>query len=243
MQLPWERIDLPVHATRRWKKRHEDDIEYLAFHQAAATASLYSIARYHTTPSPDNHISKRGAPGVCYTVAIDPDGTIYQCTDITDVTWSNGKVKTYRRKSNAYGLKLYHDMNKPTLSVLVNGDFAAPGYKAGEPTEAQLASCMEIARWAHFGPLDIPKNNILGHCHINKKCCPGFTLTQMIEDLVWTGAGLKKIDPPMVLGAAIGAPLGEALKWGAGLIGAGTEEGQKKLSAIFGPYLTFGDEV
>ena len=191
----WEKADLPVHTSRRWKKRSILEIEHLVFHHTAAVSKLTNIARYHVTPSPSNHMSQRGAPGLCYHFAIEPDGRVLQCNGLDDIVWSNGRVKVSKKKSNATGLKLGKNMNTYSIGVLVMGDFAGPGHKGGDPSREQIASCMEIARWAH-SELGIKLNNILGHCHINKKMCPGFAITELIEDYIWKGEGMAPVVVP-----------------------------------------------
>jgi len=38
--------------------------------------TIEQIAHYHITPGENNHISKKGAPGLCYHYAIRKNGSI-----------------------------------------------------------------------------------------------------------------------------------------------------------------------
>jgi len=198
-QSPFIDLQLPKHAYKTFPKRAISDIVATSIHQTAAASTLIGIAYYHS--SADNHICKDGCPGICYHFAIDYDGVIYQVNDLTDVVYSSGKKKSYRADSqaNCFANKGKH-FNNYSIGVLVRGSFDGPGFKGGQdPTPAQMEALKHFALWstqiASFAdnkPIEL--RNFLGHCHVNKKACPGFIIQEWIEKDIWTGKFLEKIE-------------------------------------------------
>jgi N-acetyl-anhydromuramyl-L-alanine amidase AmpD len=172
---PYQPID---HATRKWASRQVTSIKYLVIHQSASMATLENINRYHIGP---NHISDKGCPSFCYHFFVDTDGTIYQCNNETDITWSNGKVRSNRRPSHAENLTWHKGMNTEAINICVRGDFAGEGYKGSNaPTKEQLVS-IERLRLLIMQRYGIKPSNVIGHCHITPRACPGFTIMDFIE--------------------------------------------------------------
>lgn len=191
-QSPFIDVQLPQHLTRRFERRALSTIGAMSIHQTAATSSFPNIARYHS--SPDNHLCKKGCPGICYHFVIDYDGTVYQVNDLTSIVYSSGKKKHYRLPSQANCFDRWGKyFNKYSISVMLRGAFDGPGYKGGqEPTAQQIIGLARLvlwatteARFADNSPLELC--NILGHCHVNKNACPGFVVQDWIENTVWTG--------------------------------------------------------
>ena len=167
---------------RVWKIRKSSTIDKIIVHQAACKGcTTNGIAKYHSTPTSDrnldgrvdawekNHISDKGAPGICYHYTIERDGTIYKCNSTWDIVWHAG-VGT---------------VNATSLGICLLGDFSGPTYKGREkPTKSQLSSLDELLDTLLIADTwQVEKNNILGHCEVkaNKKDCPGTIIMDHIE--------------------------------------------------------------
>jgi len=153
---------------RVWKRRELNIVDSIVIHQAAGYKhTLQGIARYHATPDQNNHISKQGAPGICYTFVIGKKGQIYQCNEFEDVVWHSGNS----------------DINKTSVAICLLGDYRGPSYQGHEegPNEEMLDSLsFLIPNIETF--LDIKK--IYGHCEINsqKVNCPGIAIMSWIKE-------------------------------------------------------------
>jgi N-acetyl-anhydromuramyl-L-alanine amidase AmpD len=159
---------LPKNPKKRWARRSIDDIKGIILHQAICSkCSTRGIAKYHTKASPRNHISKSGAPGICYHWTIGYDGTIYRCNEFEDIVWHAG-VREY---------------NKHALGICVLGDFNGPTYKGKDirPTNKQLESVKFL-----IGDLYRSFNleYVKGHNEIkkNKVNCPGNDLMLLLNE-------------------------------------------------------------
>lgn len=87
------RSTIPKHKTRKWSK--QKNVKRIGVHTTASdNQDPNKTARYHSTPSPDNHISEKGAPGLCYHDFITKVGVVYHCNDYDDVTWHWGMWNT-----------------------------------------------------------------------------------------------------------------------------------------------------
>jgi hypothetical protein len=171
-------VDIAQHPTKIWSHRETWNLNYFTIHQEAGRGTLEDIARYHVGP---NHISQTGCPTFCYHFFVDFDGTIYKCNSLYDITWSNGKVRLGRRPSNAEGLRLLKGMNTEAINACVRGDFTGENHKGSdEPTDAQKQSVKTLINWAKNN-LKIHPQNIIGHCHITPRACPGYVLTDLLE--------------------------------------------------------------
>jgi hypothetical protein len=174
------RKDLPVHATRKWERRSLTDILYITLHHQAGTGPIENVARYHIGP---NHISKKGCPGFCYHYHIAFDGTISWTNDLETITWSSGNVKSYRFPSRIQ-LKKGASANEQSIAIMLQGDFDGEGYKGynGDPESAQMEAVLRL-RFYLLSHLNLAPEMLLGHCHVNKRNCPGFTAQSFIEKL------------------------------------------------------------
>lgn len=149
------RDKLPRHPTKTWNSRSPKGITNLVVHQAGGPGTMKQIARYHTTPSPNNHLDKDGAPSIAYHYCIEKDGSVYHTNNDNLLTWHVARKNT------------------PSLGILVVGNFNGPDYTGTEePTLDQLKSL--------YGLLFIlghryPDARIYGHCDLTsyKKSCPG----------------------------------------------------------------------
>lgn len=161
--------ELPKHASRTWSIRSLSQIKGLVVHQSAGPGSLLSIAKYHV--SPGNHISSLGCPGICYSFAITPDGSIILCNKLEHVVWS----QNYKERSG--------NENIDFASVLVVGDFSGPGHYSNQyPTSEQIKSLITL--WGEFKlKLDLDDGDIYGHYNFGKPACPGTVLQGVVESI------------------------------------------------------------
>lgn len=168
-----QRGKLPVHATKKWGRRKASDIKGIVVHQSAGSKKWLTkaIAEYHVGP---NHISDTGAPGLCYTYAIEPDGKIIQANDIEDVTWSQATSKPPIPGTMA---------NTHFLGICVLGDFDGPSHDGQDngPTAEQLKSLEQLVAWLQK-ELSIPQTGLYGHYHFGKENCPGKELADFVEN-------------------------------------------------------------
>lgn len=82
------RITIPKHKTRKWTKRQQGTINRIVVHTTDSNnQDPANTALYHVTPGPKNHLSTKGAPGLCYHDFIDKKGIIYHCNNYLDITW------------------------------------------------------------------------------------------------------------------------------------------------------------
>ena len=89
------RDKLPRHPTRKWRTRKLPKIKTIVVHSTSSSnQDPFKTARYHITPGPQNHISKKGCPGVTYHDLITEDGTIYHCNNYLDIIWHAGWINT-----------------------------------------------------------------------------------------------------------------------------------------------------
>jgi len=156
--------DLAHHPTRTWTHRDLLHIDSLVVHQAVGEYEITGIAKYHVKPGAGNHISKKGAPGLCYHIAIDLKGNVFQTNKLTDVVWHGGSRK----------------WNNKAIGVLLVGNFEGPTHTPPEktkhknPTNMQLASLRKLLKLL-TKEYDIKKDMVFGHCDIkeSKVNCPG----------------------------------------------------------------------
>lgn len=191
---------LPRHETKKFGRRKASDIRGVVFHQAAGVREVEDAARYHVGP---NHLSPDGAPGLCYTFFVEPDGKIYQGNDLEDITWSQG--------GNVVPLPGTRG-NTNFLAVCFGGDFSGPGHTGkDEPTKAQLESARAL--WAHLrDTLKLAPDALYGHSDFGKPACPGEVLGALITELRTEGLG--------------GAVLPDTVKaWQAALVALGFDLG------------------
>lgn len=89
------RNEMPRHPTRKWKTRYSAD-RIIVHTSASNNQDPIRTANYHITPGNQNHISKKGCPGLCYHDFITKTGIVYHCNNYTDVTWHAG---AYNKRS------------------------------------------------------------------------------------------------------------------------------------------------
>jgi N-acetyl-anhydromuramyl-L-alanine amidase AmpD len=163
--LDWTK-ELPWHESRKWKTRPLEYIQTVIVHQTAARGQEFKdINRYHITPGNNNHVTKKGAPHICYHYGIDKDGTCYKFNDEKYITWH------------------CKGQNAKSIGVLVNGLFRGPrGLEDFEGDEPTIAQCHNLKRLLNI--IARPKNKeVVGHCEKdpqNKSACPGYTIMEHI---------------------------------------------------------------
>lgn len=163
------RGELPVHETRVWSTRPSlAALEYVAIHHVGTPgASFEGIARYHSTPSPDNHLSTAGAPGIAYGYGIDRDGTCYQLNNDSALTWHVA------------------NRNGKALGILILADGSSETHEGSEePTEEQLNALPQLLAYLEA---KYPGIKAVGHCELatashQKPSCPGDKIMEAINN-------------------------------------------------------------
>ena len=169
---PLEVIDirksLAKHATKTWKTRSLPALKHIAVHHVGSpNASFAGIAKYHSTPGPDNHLSAEGVPGISYAYGIDRDGKCYHLNNDSSLT--------------------YHVANRngKALGVLVLCDAGSAEHVGlEEPTKEQIKALPQ--------PMDYlvekyPQVKPVGHCELaiekyKKPSCPGDLIMEVISN-------------------------------------------------------------
>jgi len=159
------RSSIPKHPTRRWQTRSTAD-KIIVHTSASDNQDPNKTARYHITPGPQNHISTKGAPGLCYADFITKEGVIYHCNSYQDITWHAGSYNTR------------------SIGVVL----AYKGQDKIPPVEAQYTALLEhLVILCLY--LNISPENVIGHREVPgmftilgngskkyKKVCPGMGL-------------------------------------------------------------------
>lgn len=159
------RATIPKHKTKKPAKRNS--ATHIVVHTTGSNnQDPNNTALYHVTPSPENHISKTGAPTLCYSDFITKTGTIYHCVSYTDITWHAGLYNT-----RAIGIVLAYK--------------GQDGLPPPDPQYAALLSHLTVLCLY----LKILPGNIIGHREVPgmytllgngsrryKKSCPGLGL-------------------------------------------------------------------
>lgn len=157
---------LATHQTKTWNTRPISNIESIAIHQVAGPGDLEGIAKYHTRPGPQNHLSVDGAPGIAYHYGIAKDGACYHLTEDKYLTWHCAS------------------RNAKSLGVLVVGNFDGSGHEGTEePTEEQLKALPKLLGYLQT---KYPGAKVLGHSELavashKKDYCPGFLVQEAIN--------------------------------------------------------------
>jgi hypothetical protein len=157
-------------ALKKWPIRPLEKVLGVCIHQNAGGNDPRETAKYHT--SKQNHITPgRPLPSICYHLAI-PDGYKVPLL-VADLNW-----RLYAQASKAPG-----DENTHLISILVMGDFDAPGYKGSTcgPSNMQVNNLRNAIEWLQR-IFDFGNEGIFGHYHFGKSQCPGYVLTEIIED-------------------------------------------------------------
>ncbi|MDQ6418663.1 peptidoglycan recognition family protein [Paenibacillus sp. LHD-117] len=144
---------LPIHATKRYKTRKLSDIRSGAIHHSLTeSGSAEAFAGYH--------IRTNGWPGIGYHFVIGRDGTVYQCWDLTVVSYHVG------------------NSNKHAVGICMIGDF-----RSQQPTPEQYAAALDLIRWLQG---KLPGIVIKGHSEYpdySWKSCPIISMDKFRSDL------------------------------------------------------------
>lgn len=154
---------LPWHPERRWSIREPSKINKIIVHQELAEGSVESVNKYHIS---SNHISDRGCPHFCYHYGIRTNGQTIQANDLTNVVWHTGGV------------------NESSVGVMLEGNFKGPGHDLGreKPSEEQMQSLTKLVERL-IEMLSLTKQDVFGHYHFGKRACPGYFVSEWIENL------------------------------------------------------------
>ena len=124
---------------------------------------VWRCAEYHTGPS--SHLAEGGAPGIAYTIVVDPDGGTYLCHNLEAKTWAQGSG------------------NSTHVAVLFPGNNYSQWNQEGLcPTPMQIAMgalLWEKVFWPIF-PGWKPENFSL-HNRFGKAACPGDHLSSVVD--------------------------------------------------------------
>ena len=151
----------------KWDKRNLNKIKKIVIHQTASKGTLSGVNKYHITSSPDNHISVKGSPHICYHYGIChnnndifKNGAILKMNNLEDITWH------------------CKGFNTDSIGILVNGNFLGPTWipkENTEPTDKQIDSLKKLLNELLFQFPKLSKKDIYGHCELSdyKDNCPG----------------------------------------------------------------------
>lgn len=132
------RDKLPRHPTKKWKTRK--NIDTIVVHCSdGSSQDPVSYARFHITPSPDNHLSTSGAPGLAYHDLITKDGTVYHCNLYSDSTWH---AKFYNDRSVGVCMAFRPETENPS----------------GDQIMALFEHVAQLCLWLKVSP-----NRVFGH--------------------------------------------------------------------------------
>lgn len=156
---------LPWHITRRWSMRSLDKIKKIIIHQELGESNIEGVNQYHINP---NHISPNGCPHFCYHFGIEIDGTIKQANELSSVTWH---TKGY---------------NTESIGIMLVGNFKGIGYALGKdgPSKEQMDALQWLVNWIQQS-LSLANQDVYGHYYFGKPACPGYVISEWIEN--WRG--------------------------------------------------------
>ena len=163
---------LPWHPTRMWGKRPLSYIKYIIVHQSACTATFEQINKAHISPGSQNHLSKAGAPHICYHMGLEPSGNILQMNSFEHITW------------HCKGVNMY------SIGINVNGNFPGKGWKGKkDPTNEQIIVLHALLDHLYKNDFKhlTPSHSLYGHSHfdrINRSGDPGFVLEDEIQKFI-----------------------------------------------------------
>lgn len=134
---------LPRHANKRYERRPVSDIAHLVITHSAApsTVTPAAIARFH--------VNQMDWPGIGYHYYIDGSGAVFQCNDLTTIS--------------------YHvrEWNSASLSICVGGNFTND-----IPNPSQIASTAHLLAWL-LQELALPIDAIRGKSELIDTQSPG----------------------------------------------------------------------
>ncbi len=156
--------ELPWHAERVWQRRELSQIDKIIIHQELGESTVEQVNAYHTSIGPQNHITPRGCPHMCYHYAIRKNGEIVQVNELSDIVWQ------------------CKGQNTSGLGIMLVGNFSGPGYDMGtsEPTPEQIQSTEQLVDFL-LESLHLPNSSLFGHYHFGKPACPGYAMQEWVE--------------------------------------------------------------
>lgn len=161
MKITDLRGKLPVHASKKYNVRKLSDIRSIAIHHSLTLqGSAEAFAGYH--------VRTNGWPGIGYHFVVGHDGAVYQCWDLTVVSYHVGNG------------------NKHALGICMVGDF-----RTQQPTQEQYASTIALVKWLQ-GQLSAIV--VKGHSEYPDyawKACPVISMDKFRSDLS------KGVETPM----------------------------------------------
>lgn len=109
------RRTIPVHKTRKPDKRTKKPTHIVVHCTDSDNQDPNRTALVHVTPSPDNHVSKKGAPTIAYSDFITKNGIVYHCVDYSNITFH---AQSYNSRS--IGIALAYKADKAPLNIQYN---------------------------------------------------------------------------------------------------------------------------
>lgn len=156
--------ELPWHPSRIWAKREFHQINKIIVHQELGESTIEEVNSYHINPGPQNHISSKGCPHLCYHFAIRKNGEIVKANELSDIVWHcKGE-------------------NMTSVGVMLVGNFSGPGYDLGtsEPTKEQIMAIEQLVDFL-LESLQLSPVDVFGHYHFGKPSSPGYVLQAWID--------------------------------------------------------------
>jgi len=187
------RRTIPKHPTRKWSTRTR--VDRIVVHcTASSQQNPNRVAQNHITPGEQNHLSKRGAPGLAYHDFIDETGLIYHCNNYTDSTWH---AKSWNKRS--IGVVLAYR----------GGDDPPPDKQLTALARHLIRLCLYIKLRPQmiYGHRELPwMSRIVGRGSVRyRKACPGMKVDlDNLRDMVTRGLQKRLKDEGLYRGAIDG---------------------------------------
>lgn len=164
MQIKNLITELPWHAERVWRKRELSQIDKIIIHQELGESSIENVNQYHISVGPQNHITPKGCPHMCYHYGIRKNGEVVQVNELSDIVWH------------------CKGQNTSSIGIMLVGNFSGPGYDLGtsEPTEEQIHSVNELVDFL-LTSFKLPNTSLFGHYNFGKPACPGYVMQEWVE--------------------------------------------------------------
>ncbi|WP_430972769.1 peptidoglycan recognition protein family protein [Sunxiuqinia rutila] len=155
---------LPWHAERVWRKRELSQIDKIIIHQELGESSIENVNQYHISVGPQNHITPKGCPHMCYHYGIRKNGEVVQVNELSDIVWH------------------CKGQNTSSIGIVLEGNFSGPGYDLGtsEPTKEQIRSVNELVDFL-LTSFKLPNTSLFGHYNFGKPACPGYVMQEWVE--------------------------------------------------------------
>ncbi|GJM61127.1 N-acetylmuramoyl-L-alanine amidase [Persicobacter diffluens] len=155
-------LSLDRHPHRSWTNRPLSVIDKIILHQSMTASDTKALNQYHIS---SNHICLQGCPRICYHFAIESDGKIVQCNDVSDIVWhTKGE-------------------NTTSIGIVVLGNFNGLNYRGGQqPSSQQLLALGELIQYL-CREYRISLQKVFGHHDFREGPCPGYYLQEWITFL------------------------------------------------------------